>query len=285
MAKQVMIPGHGASLPIREFEMKTFCKDPTICMIAKRGSGKSVVCRAILGHFDHLPGGVIISPTDEMTSFYGNFFPETYIYYTYKSSILVNLFERQKIMIEKCKKYHAKRKKVNPQVFLLMDDCLAEGAWKKDEQIAKIFYNGRHYRIMFILTMQFPLGIGPQLRCNIDYVFLLFDDFMTNQKKLFDHYAGMFPTFNFFRQVFVQLTDDYGCMVIVNRGANRNLTDKIFYYKAPMDGINSIGCKQFKQYHEYNFDSHYNEAKEKFDINMYEPKTNKPSISVKKMKK
>ena len=33
--------------------------------------------------------------------------------------------------------------------------------------------NGRHYKILFILTMQYALGIPPNLRTNIDYVFIL----------------------------------------------------------------------------------------------------------------
>ena len=34
----------------------------SICMIAKRGSGKSWVCRAIIQHLSHIPGGIIIAP-------------------------------------------------------------------------------------------------------------------------------------------------------------------------------------------------------------------------------
>ena len=84
-----------------------------------------------------------------------------------------------------------------------MDDCLgSKHAWAKDKPILEMFYNGRHFQITFILTMQFPLGIGPELRSNFDYVFLLADDFVSNQKRIYDHYAGMFPNFESFRRVF-----------------------------------------------------------------------------------
>lgn len=288
MVKNVVLREHqGSGLPIEEFKLESMVLNPSICMIAKRGSGKSWVCRSILKHYKHLPCGLIISPTDEMNSFYGNFFPDLYIHYEYKSEILINLFNRQKDIIKKCKYYFEKQKKVDPRSFLLMDDCMAEGnVWKKDKQILQIFYNGRHYGIMFILTMQEPLGIPPSLRSNIDYVFILFTDFYTNQKKIFEHYAGMFPTFDFFRQVFLQLTDDYGCMVIVNRGAKRNLIEKIFYYKAIDDEkMVDIGCKQFRQYHNYNYNKHYDDEDKKFDINDYGPKSNKPTINVNKIKK
>src|SRR4029078_8504605 len=129
-------------------------------------------------------------------------------------------------------------KKVDPRAFLIMDDCLAsKGTWMNDKPILEVFYNGRHYQLIFILTMQFPLGIKPELRCNFDYIFLLSEDFFSNQKRIFDHYAGMFPSFDVFRTVFLQLTDEYGCMVIANRGPKKDLIDKVFHYKAGNENI------------------------------------------------
>jgi hypothetical protein len=136
-----------------------------------------------------------------------------------------------------------------------MDDCLSsKGEWAKDKTIYDLLFNGRHYHIMYILTMQFPLGITPELRGNFDYVFLLADDNIGNQKRLYEHYAGAFPNFEAFRQVFVQLTDDHGAMVIVKRDSKPELTDKIFYYRAPnLEDIKTkIGCSQFNQFHEKN---------------------------------
>ena len=79
---------NGKSLPMREFKLEWMVENPSICMIAKRGSGKSWVCRSILKHFRNIPGGVIISPTDKMSSFYGDFFPELFIHYEYKTELI-----------------------------------------------------------------------------------------------------------------------------------------------------------------------------------------------------
>jgi hypothetical protein len=284
--KEIVLRGHsGTPIPIKEFGLESFCANPSICMIAKRNSGKSWVCRAILKHFKYLPGGVIISPTENVNCFYGTFFPDLFIFDEYKPEILSNLFQRQEDMKDKCIKYYKKKKKCDPRLFLLMDDCLAsKGTWMRDKQIIKMFFNGRHYQVMFILTMQFPLGITPELRGNFDYIFLLYDDFYTNQKRLFEHYAGMFPTFDFFRQVFMQLTEDYGCMVIANKGAKKNITDKVFYFKANNESIDKIGSEQFKNFHKYNYNKHHKETGKVFNINEYVPKTNKPNIAVKKIK-
>ena len=52
--------------------------------------------------------------------------------------------------------------------------------------------NGRHYKLLFLLTMQYALGIPPNLRTNIDYVFVLRENYVSNRKRLYEHYAGMF---------------------------------------------------------------------------------------------
>jgi hypothetical protein len=282
--KEVTVMGD-KSLPIREFHLEWLTGNPAICMIAKRGSGKSWVCRALLKHFAYLPGGIIIAPTDKMNCFYGKFFPQLYIHYKYESEILERVLYRQESMIRKCVEKYSQNKKVDPRAFLIMDDCLAsKGTWMNDAPIMDIFFNGRHYQLLFILTMQFPLGIKPELRCNFDYIFLLAEDFYSNQKRLYDHYAGMFPSFEFFRQVFGQVTDDYGCLVIVNRGAKKDLLDKVFFYKAGNEPISKFGCSQFREFHEKNYNPKWDDPSNKFDINkLVAVKKNQPKIVVSKI--
>jgi hypothetical protein len=285
VAKEIKTVG-GKSLPLREFEFKWFSTNPSICMIAKRRSGKSWLVRAILKYFKHLPGGVIIAPTERMSCFYGNFFPELYIHYEYKSEILESLLYRQNQMVEKCQKRYSEGKRVDPRAFLVMDDSLAsKGTWMSDQPILEIFYNGRHYQLLFILTMQFPLGIKPELRCNFDYIFLLNEDFYSNQKRIYEHYAGMFPSFDSFRQVFTQLTTDYGSMVIANNGAKKDIIDKVFYYRANNEDLSLIGCNQFKEFHQKNFNPNWKNNIERIDTNKVfgTKRGGKPNIVVNKI--
>lgn len=273
-----------SSLPIREFQLDWMVDNASICMIAKRGSGKSWVVRSILKYYRNIPGGIIIAPTDKMNSFYGKFFPDIYIHYEYKSEIIEKMLYRQTQIIEKAKEKARRGKKCDPRAFLIMDDCLSsKGSWMKDETIMQMFFDGRHYKIMYILTMQFPLGITPELRCNFDYIFLLAEDFQSNQKRLYDHYAGMFPSFPSFRQVFVDLTDDYGCMVIVNRGSRKNFLDKVFWYKAIDDNIDQIGCNQFNEFNKNNYDKNWREKNKPFDITQFVDSRRKDKINVAKI--
>jgi len=266
-----------SDVSINEFTLDMFVPHPAIILIAKRGSGKSWVVRAIMNYFRDIPVGLVISKTDRMNRFYADFFPDTYIHYDYKSEIIENVMNRQIDMIEKngekeekYKKKHGKNHEKNEKkgigildtrCFVVMDDCLGQkGAWVKDPPIQELLFNGRHYHIMYILTMQYPLGITPDLRLNFDYIFLLADDTISNLKRMYDHYAGIFPTFESFRQIFGKLTDDNGSMVIVNRGAKKTIFDKIFWYKAPDFSAQDItmGCKQFQNFHKNNYNPTWN---------------------------
>ena len=295
--KDVSMPlGRGKvdSIKIETFKLEMFEKYPAIIMIAKRGSGKSWVVRAILQHFKDIPAGLIIAPTDRMNCFYGKFFPDSYIFYEYKSEVIERVLERQQKIIEKQQEKIRQGKNIDTRSFIIMDDCLGQkGSWARDQPIQELLFNGRHYHIMYILTMQFPLGISPELRSNFDYIFLLADDYVSNMKRMYEHYAGMFPSFDAFKQVFAQLTSDYGSMVIVNRGARNNLFEKVFHYKAPdcteMGKDTKFGCKQFREFDKNNYNQNWRKkvlTSNPKDVEQYflQQKKNKKTIVVERSK-
>jgi len=73
-----------------------------------------------------------------------------------------------------------------------------------------MFENGRHSRLTFILTLQFGLDIHLLLRVNTHYVFLFRTDKYEEQYKLWQNFADMFMTFEEFRELFIQCTENYG---------------------------------------------------------------------------
>lgn len=266
--------GETEVLSIKKFSFDQFVPNPAIVMIAKRGSGKSFVLRAILFHYRHIPAGLIICPTDSESGFYEKFYPDSYIRYEYNPEHIKKLFIRQMALKNKNVKRESEGKKpVDRRCILVMDDCMASAkSWQNDQGIKDVFANGRHYEIMYIFTMQYPKGIHPELRSNFDYFFLLADDTVANIKKLYDNYAGMFASVDVFKQVFDQLTADYGCMVVVNRGARNALTDKIFWYVAPnLDNAPApkFGCKQFRGFHKMNYNPEWRAMRQELEINLY----------------
>jgi hypothetical protein len=164
-------------------------------------------------------------------------------------------------MIQKEKLKKKEGKKIDPESIAVMDDCLAKKkTWVKDENIMEILMNGRHYKLTYILTMQTPLGIPPDLRLNFDYIFLLKEDSSINKKKLWDNFASMFPTQAIFEKVFAKCTEDFKAMVIDNRKPSDKIKDKVFWFKAKEREF-KFGSSKFKALHKKYYDPRYLEKR------------------------
>lgn len=253
-------------LTINKFSLDMMEDHPAIILVAKRRSGKSWVCRDILRHYKNkIPAGIVISKSEELNEpFYSEFLADSFIYHKFETKILEKLFKRQIMMIKKKKEKKNNGTLINPSAFLLMDDCLSDkGEWGKDQLIYELMYNGRHYKILFMLTMQSPLGISPDLRSNFDYFILLATDIENHMKKLYDNYAGMFKNVKEFKTVFKQLTVNHQAMVVANTGADKPFKEKIFWFKASDTKVGSIGCDQLNQYHLNNYDKTHKDKMDK----------------------
>lgn len=221
-------------LELKKFDPSKINDDSVIVAIAARNRGKSVCLRDILSNHCSIPIGMVISPTEHANAFFQNFIPKILIHDEYSPELIEKYVQRQQKISAKFKKEKKDfgYSSIDPRSFLVMDDAMYDKSWVTDTNIRKIFMNGRHYKIMFLLTMQFPMGISPALRTNIDYVFIFKENIKKNRERLYDHYAGMFPNLAVFEQVLEQVTQDYGCLVINNRANGNKLEDQVFWYKA-----------------------------------------------------
>ena len=170
------------------------------------------------------------------------------------------------------------RTTIDPRSFVILDDCLYDATWTKDKMMRLLFMNGRHWKVMLIITMQYPLGIPPNLRTNIDYVFILREPYISNRRRIWENYAGMFPTFEGFCQVMDQCTENYECLVINNNAKSNKLQDQIFWYKAQARGDFKLGSKEFW---ELSRDLNSDEEEEAYDPQK-SSRTRGPRINVRK---
>jgi hypothetical protein len=229
---------------ISKFDMSQIKDDKVVVLIGKRETGKSFLCKDILFHHQGIPCGQVISGTEAANSFYEKMVPKLFIHDEYQPPIIANILKRQRTMIEHMKENPT----IDPRAFLVLDDCLYDNSWTKDKNVRSLFMNGRHFKILFLITMQYALGIPPNLRTNIDYIFILRENYMSNRKRLYEHYAGMFPNFEMFCQVMDQCTENYECLVIHNNAKSNKLTDQVFWYKAePRENVR-LGSNRFWEY-------------------------------------
>lgn len=224
-------------LDLKKFDPARIKEDSVVLFIGKRNTGKSVCLKDILSYHPSIPIGVAISPTEQANKYFEKFIPKMLIHDEYEAEIIDKFMSRQMKVNNKVnadlERYGTTS--VDPRAFLILDDCLYSAKdWVSDKNIRSCFMNGRHYKIFFLMTMQYPLGIPPVLRTNIDYIFLFREPIMENKQRLYKHYAGMFPTFDIFRQTFDQCTENYECLVIDNKVQSNKLEDQVFWYKASM---------------------------------------------------
>lgn len=220
------------NLKLKKFDMASIKDDKVVVFIGKRETGKSFLTKDLLWHHRDLPVGTVISGTEGANQFYSKTVPPIFIHEEYTPEIINNFVKRQKKLVKRKVGGDPEYQDVDPRAFLILDDCLYDNSWVKDKNIRALFMNGRHYKAFFIITMQYALGIPPNLRTNVDYVFVLREPYHSNRKKLFEQYCGMFPSYDFFCNVMDQCTENYECLVINNNAKSNKLEDQVFWYKA-----------------------------------------------------
>ena len=278
------------TLELKKFDMKNISfkpnenKGPVVVLIGKRDTGKSFLVRDLLYYQQEIPIGTVISGTEEGNGFYGKMVPKLFVHHEYNTAIIENILKRQRTVLKQIKKEMEtyKRSTIDPRAFVILDDCLFDNTWARDKMMRLLFMNGRHWKVMLVITMQYPLGIPPTLRTNIDYVFILRENYIANRKRIYENYAGMFPTFESFCQVMDQCTENYECLVINNNSKSNKLHDQVFWYKADNHGDFRLGSKEFWELSKGLKDD---DEEEQYDPNSVKKRGGGPKISVKKTNK
>jgi len=250
---------------------------PTIVFIGKRGTGKSTLVADILYYMRRIKAGVAISATEDGNAYYSKFIPEILIHSEYKPEIIQQVITRQKKVI------NSDTKTPDGDVFVLLDDCMYDKRMIRDVNIRGIFMNGRHWRISFMLTMQYCMDLPPDLRSNIDYVFILRENIIQNQEKIYKNFFGIFPHFSVFQDVLNSCTEGYDCLVLDNTSKSNNIQDCVFWYRAKPTRDFKVGTKELWKYCKKNYDEKKAKAIPEYDKKQMKKK-NTPSVLVKKIK-
>jgi hypothetical protein len=266
------------TLKLKKFDMKNIPEDAVCIFIGRRRTGKSTLVRDLLFHHQRIPVGTVISGTEESNSFYSSIVPPLFIHGEYNPVIIDKYVKRQKLVTSRIQQQNSggavdarghrtiTNTSIDPRSFLILDDCLYDDSWIHDKNIRYLFLNGRHQKVFFLITMQYPLGIPPMLRTNVDYAFIMREPYVTNRKRIFENFGSAFPSFEFFCQIMDQCTQNYECLVISNNTQSNKLEDIVFWYKASLHGEFRIGDPRFWQHN-----ATYYRDKEEEDINLYDP--------------
>jgi hypothetical protein len=270
------------SLQLKKFnpksieERRTSGSGPATCVfIGKRGTGKSTLVADILYHSRRIPVGIVASATEDGNKFYASYVPDIFIHSEYKPEVIQQVITRQKKAIST-----TKEKSIDNDVFVLLDDCMYDKKMIRDPNIRGIFMNGRHWRITFMITMQYCMDLPPDLRSNIDYIFVLRENIIQNQEKIYKNFFGIFPHLDTFKEVMNACTEGYDCLVLDNTSRSNKITDCVFWYRAKPDRKFKIGSKELWSFHRKNYSK---ENEDEIDQSKLK-KSKMPSVNIKKLK-
>ena len=235
------------NLSLKKFDMSRIKGDKVVVFIGKRDTGKSFLIRDLLYHHRNIPIGTVISGTESANSFYSSIIPPLFIHEEFNPMIIANILKRQKTLAQKIQKDLQTRgtTSVDPSTFMIMDDCMYDSRWTNDKFVRSLFMNGRHWKILYVIALQYCMGIPPVLRTNIDFVFILRENIVANRKRLYEQFAGMFPDFESFSQIMDQCTENFECLVIDNNAKSNKLEDQVFWYKGTERPPFKIGAPEF----------------------------------------
>lgn len=215
-----------------------------------RNTGKSTLIASLLfAKKDIFPVGVVMSGTEDSNGFYRKVFPSTFVFNKYDEEKVGECIKRQKI---------AKQHLPNPWSVCLIDDCTDDPRIFNKPLQQGIFKRGRHWKMLYILSLQYCMDVKPVIRTNVDGTFILREPNLKNRKSLWENYAGIIPDFKMFCDIMDQLTTNYTALYIHNATRSNNLEDCIFFYKAnPVPENFKFGCPEFWEFHNERYNPAY----------------------------
>jgi hypothetical protein len=254
------------SLKLKKFDPASIGDNRTCIFIGKRGTGKTTLVTDILWYKKHLPVGIVMSGTEEGNGHYGNFVPDSFVYSDFDKTVIEKVVQRQRRLAT------AKDGKTDPRVFLLLDDVMYDKKICREKVIRQLFMNGRHWEILLFCTFQYVMDLPPDLRANVDYLFVLRDNVIQGREKLWKTFFGIIPDFQLFCTIMDKCTENYECLVLDNTKQSNKLEDCVYWYKAVMRPPFKCGVKDFWEYHKENYNPQYQDEAEEHK--------NKPKSSV-----
>ena len=234
------------NLRLSKFNMAMIPDDCVVLCIGRRGTGKSSLIKDLLWHKQRFPIGTVVNGNEGATPFYSSFLPSLFIHEEFNPTIIKNLLERQDEIATRIKgaTESGVTSIIDRRAFICLDDCFYDNKWISDKYARSLFMNGRHYGLLSILAIQYPMDILPVLCDQVDYVFIFNEVRVSARRRIYEQFANIFPTFELFCQIMDQCTKDYECLVIHNGSKTNRIDDCVFWYKATPRSDFKIGSRE-----------------------------------------
>lgn len=213
------------ALQLRKWDPHTISDFSVIVIIGKRGSGKSVVLKNIMMAKKHAQYGLVFSGTEDGTSAYGGKngpVPREFVFSEFCADKIERLIERQKKLLAAGKVVPA---------FIILDDMMYNSQVMRSKCMRELFLNGRHYKLLVILTAQYAIDVPPYARGNVDWLITMREPVLANRQKLYKQFGGTLDSFDKFAALMDQTTENYECLVINQTSTSNDPAQTYHWFK------------------------------------------------------
>jgi hypothetical protein len=141
---------------------------------------------------------------------------------------------------------------------MILDDCTDDPRIFNKPLQQALYKKGRHWKMLYILSLQYAMDVKPVIRTNVDGIFILREPLLKNRESLYKNYASIIPDFQTFCDLMDQLTNDY-CALYIHGATHTNTWQEcVFYWKAPMTPKDwKFGCQEYWDFHHARFNENY----------------------------
>lgn len=225
-------PPEEQNIDIRRFEPDRMRRHKIVLIIGPQYSGKSRLLQELL-YFINPSFPILTDPNEFATGFYGGILPKQCKKEQLDDDWLDKFCTRQRTLLDFNKQNN---RNLDISAGLILDHCvpdLIDLKWERNPNFKFLFTTGKEASTSLVFTAPYPLKMPAHFLSSIDYVFMLRETNKANKKKLFDMFGGMFGRFEYFEEVFDQCTENYRALVVDRTRRTANLSDQVFWYRAP----------------------------------------------------
>jgi hypothetical protein len=235
----------GQQLQLPPWDPMMFPADGTCVLFGSRRTGKSWMIRYLLWQYRYMYRAVIVMTNTKQNKFWGQYVPFRFVHTPYDPFVIAQVLAMQEAVLAQ-NELNADRPEaiINPYIALVLDDVVARNM-HHDEQLNRLFYEGRHSCISIFIATQYPKALPPGVRGNADLAVVFPQESLQEQDIIREQYFNFFESKDDWAITLMQYTRDHNCIVL-------NLTDKtvpqiqrIYTHKAEDPGPFVLGCKEF----------------------------------------
>lgn len=220
---------------IRKFDCRSMATNSIVTIVGRRGVGKSTLMTDMMYQLrDKIDIAVTMSPTMDSLEVFDDINMQVMNYDHFDLAAIDRIVNTQEEFNKKQKTKPEDQRKPLKCVAIFADDCAFDKKIMGGKTIRNVFMNGRHLNIMFIILVQYVMDITPDLRSQVDYVFLGQEKNVKQRMKLHQNLFGAVEDFKDFNTLMDNFTENKEWLVLDNKSSSNDLVECVKWYSCPM---------------------------------------------------